>query len=259
MEQDEEEEEENEDLEDFEEDESLNQLDSENLDKFIQSFDLYLEDPDEKARKYLLTDNLVTFLDNMPNIKNYEYSGFKDLLAKISTKIDEAKNKTKDSTILSLLDESLGLIKNYLGDYYSYKSKQKYEYPKYSYKKSPYQPSKAPKQLVDEIVKSLTHRDPREETTPLLSDIAHEIAGVHDGLIPQPKEETEDPEVTKILNESLQKLLTRKNEYQQKLTEARELSNRKIELSDKKTELKNFRERMLGKFIDSLIAEGKGE
>jgi len=238
---------ENED-EDFEEDEALTQLDSENLEKFIRSFDTYLENVEDKSGRYLITDNLVTFLEYMPKVRNY-YDGFKELLTKISDKIDQAREQTKDTTILALLNESLQLIKKYLGSSYN-EYKQKY------YEKYPKEPKDKTKELAELYAKQIMNRN-MEPLSDLGLAIARDISDTHEGRKPISEIEKNDPEVTKTLDKALARFVEQKNEYQQRLNEARELSNQKLEISDKATELSEFRKRLLGKVIDQLIDEGR--
>jgi len=232
--------------EDLEEDEALSQqLDQENLEKFIRSFDTYLSNPNGKEEQYLLTDNLVIFLDNMPKVRNY-YDGFKELLTKISDKIDQAREQTKDTTILALLNESLQLIKKYLGSSYN-EYKQKY------YEKYPKEPKDKTKELAELYAKQIMNRN----IVPLSDDlglaIARDISDTHEGRKPISEIEKNDPEVTKALDKALARFVEQKNEYQQRLNEARELSNQKIELSDKSKELERIRKQLLGACIDNLI------
>jgi dGTP triphosphohydrolase len=185
----------------------------------------------------------LTVLDSLNNIIDLIKKG--TTISIIKSKIQNLKEQVNDSDMLNLLNEALEIL-----------GKEPYSYPKYQYKKNPYQPSKAPQKLVNELVKSITHRDPRMELPELWSNIATEIALVHDGKIEQPREEIEDPQVTKLFNESLQKLLNRKNEYKQKLSEVEELSNRKVELKNSKDNLAQFQKQLLIKCIDNIIQKG---
>jgi hypothetical protein len=242
----------------YQEEDALNQLSEEELRKFIESFDIYLSNPEDKARKFLIYDNLITFLDYMPKVKNSEYEGFKDLLLKVAGKIDIAKQYCagQDTTLLDLLNESLDLINNYLKDYSPKSKEDKYQYPEYHYKKNPYTPTKAPKELVDRMIKNIINKihDPRILTSDDWSNLAHEIALVHDNKIPISEN---DPFITKIMNESLRILQNRKTEVEKKKVELQELSKKKIELVDKKQMLSDYRKVMLGKFIDQLINSEK--
>jgi hypothetical protein len=237
---------------DYEEEEAISQqLDQENLEKFIMSFDTYLANPNGKEEQYLITDNLVTFLDYLPKVKKYEYDGFKELLAQVSTKIETAIDQTEDKTILALLNESLELIKKYLGSYYEeYKNKyyekyepKKYEYPeKYGYKYPYKEPKDKKEELAQDLSRSITYwnKEPIPEKYKL------------DLYAKEP-----NPEEDRFWLSVLHKIESGKEEYQQKKQELAELNNKKIELSNKATELSEFRKRLLGKVIDQLIDEGR--
>jgi hypothetical protein len=238
--------------EDFEEDEALSQqLDQENLEKFIKSFDTYLANPNGKEEQYLITDNLVTFLDYIPKVKKYEYDGFKELLAQVSTKIETAIEQTEDTTISALLKESLELIKKYLGSYYNeYKNKyyekyepKKYQYPtKYGYK----YPYKEPKDQKEELAQDLNRDLVYLNKEPLPAKWKLDLYA-----------KEPNPEEDRFWLSVLHKIESGKEEYQQKKQELAELNNKKIELSNKATELSEFRRRLLGKVIDQLIDEGR--
>jgi uncharacterized ubiquitin-like protein YukD len=256
---------EDEDLEqeDFEEDAGLIALSSDEIIKYLQSFDIYFENPGDKSRRSLVMENTIEFLDNMRKVKNSEYSGFKDLLLSISSKIDTAKQfcTGKDVGLLDLLNDAEDLIQNYLKGYqkpekYSYPKHEKYsKYPTYDYKKSEYQPIKAPKDIVKSMARELVEYNPRNGRSENWKNLANKLALEYDGKIP--KEEEQDPFITKIINESLSILRNRESELEKKKLELQELSKKQIALVDKKQSLSEYRKVMLGKFIDSLIQSEK--
>jgi hypothetical protein len=249
-----------EELERFE-DQALSNLDNENMSKLIDSLSMLIGNINQKEYNYLVYENLIELNENLNKVQYGYYPGFQSLLAKTLSLLEEVSSKCDNANLKPLINESIANINRLFTDYgYDYNPKSytpnyQNKYPKYNYKKNPYQPSKAPKQLVDEIVKSLTHRDPRVETTPLLSDIANEIALVHAGKIEQPKEELEDLDVTKLFNDALNKLKHDKEEYQNKIKLSKELKNEKLELANSKEELDSWRKKMLSKCINQLIVE----
>ena len=246
------------------EDEALNHLDIENMDKLNQSLEYYISDPGKREYNYLIRDNLVEFLDYGRHIKYGYYPEYPSKLDKTLDLLIKAHNITSDSNVKNLIEDAIDNIKDYFkrisyhyeaGDKYQKYSKEDYKFPEYHYRKNPYQPSKAPKELVKSMAKELTEYNPKVPTSENWSNLANEIALVHDNKIPQPIEETEDLHATKVLNDALELLKNRRTEYKKKLEEVKELNSRKLELSSKTEELKQFREKMLKKAIDQLIVD----
>ena len=245
----------------FEEDQALGtELSSEELQKYLQSFDIYLSDPYDKSRKSLLFENTVLFNDNMIRLHGGSYTGFKELLVKISSKIDLAKQYSSDVALLDSLNDALDLINNYLKNYeiepkeykkyvkYPEKKYSKYTYPYYKYKED----SKEPDQVSRERGKKLAHYLKARDSPNFDRDnpVEQQLTNVIDNL--DSKEEVPDP-IDKIFLDALSQIRNKNMELEKRKLEVQELSKKKIELSNKKQSLDEYRRLMLGKFIDQLI------
>jgi len=241
----------------YEEDDGLIALSDEELTKYIQSFDLFLENPYDKARKNLILENTLEFLDNMRKIKTGYYSGFRELLIEISSKIDKAKQFSSDISLLDILNDALDLINNYLKNYaepeepkkyikYPEKKYQKYSYPYFKYT------DRESEQVNKEYGKKLAHYLKARDSPNFDRDnpVEEELKATIDNL--DSKEEVPDP-IDKIFQDALNQIRDKKLEIENRKLELQELSNKKIELSNKKQSLDEYRRLMLGKFIDEMI------
>ena len=247
----------------FEEDQALGtELSSGELEKYLQSFDIYFSDIYDKRRKSLLFENTVLFNDSMRRLHGGTYSGFKDLLAKISTKISIAKQycPSKDVDLLDLLNDALDLINNYLKNYETEKTEpeeyKKYiKYPEKKYKHTyPYfkYADRESEQVNKEYGKKLAHYLKARDSPNFDRDnpIEEELKATIDNL--DSKEAIPDP-IDKIFLDALTQIKNKRLEIESRKKELQELSDKKIELSDKKGSLDNYRKVMLGKFIDQMI------
>jgi len=243
----------------FEEDQALGtELSSQELEKYLQSFDIYFADIHDKRRKSLLLENTLLFNDNMRRLHGGTYSGLKELLVEISSKIDKAKQFSNDVSLLDLLNDALDLINNYLKNYQTepgeYKKYIKYpekKYSKYSYPYYKYADRES-EQVNKEYGKKLAHylkarNSPKFDRE---NPVEQQLANVIDNL--DTKEEVPDP-IDKIFQDALAQIKDKKLEVEKRKLELQELSDKKTELSDKATQLANYRKAMLGKFIDQLI------
>ena len=251
----------------FEEDQALGtELSSGELEKYLQSFDIYFSDIYDKRRKSLLFENTVLFNDSMRRLHGGTYSGFKDLLAKISTKISIAKQycPSKDVDLLDLLNDALDLINNYLKNYETEKTEpeeykkyiekypqqkySKYKYPYYKYNEDNKQSDRVSKEYGKKLAYYLKARNsPKFDRE---NPVEQQLINVIDNL--DTKEEVPDP-IDKIFQDALAQIKDKKLEVEKRKLELQELSDKKTELSDKATQLANYRKAMLGKFIDQMI------